>query len=278
MPGTVLIVEGNTRATSARMAAFGAQPYAESFAELLKGIAPELACTIVRPADEGPDCLPPGKSFHDYDGIVWTGSALNCYDPIPAVTDQLTMARAAYASGAPIFGSCWGLQVFVTALGGVVRRNPKGREIGFARAIALTPAGAKHPMYAGKGSMFEAFAVHVDEVEQLPAGATVLASNAMSRVQAAIVETDGCSFWGLQYHAEFDFRAMAVVHRRLAGNLVDENIYADEKAVESAARDFEAMPGGEPGLLRRYAVAPHMLDGRHRTLELRNWLCDKVLH
>ena len=44
-----------------------------------------------------------------------------------------------------MFGSCWGLQVITAAAGGSVRKNPKGREIGFGRGIRLTEAGRKHP-------------------------------------------------------------------------------------------------------------------------------------
>ena len=85
----------------------------------------------------------------------------------------------------PLFGSCWGLQVVTVAAGGTVRANPKGREIGIGRRIALTPAGREHPMYAGKASVFDAVTVHLDEVETLAPGTTVLAANAQSDVQAA---------------------------------------------------------------------------------------------
>ena len=51
-----------------------------------------------------------------------------------------------------------------------VRKNPKGREIGFGRGIRLTEAGRKHPMYVGKLDVFNAPTVHLDEVEALAAG------------------------------------------------------------------------------------------------------------
>ena len=97
---------------------------------------------------------------------------------------QIDLVRAALKTGTPLFGSCWGLQVITAAAGGSVRKNPKGREIGFGRGIRLTEAGRKHPMYVGKLDVFNAPTVHLDEVEALPAGTTVLATNAMSSVQA----------------------------------------------------------------------------------------------
>src|SRR6266403_1796200 len=57
----------------------------------------------------------------------------------------------------PSFGSCWAAQMAVVAAGGMVRANPRGREMGIARKIALTPEGRGHPLYAGKGAVFDAF-------------------------------------------------------------------------------------------------------------------------
>ena len=48
-----------------------------------------------------------------------------CYDPTPCVSRQIDFARAAFAIGVPIWGSCWGLQLAVVGLGGSVRRNPR---------------------------------------------------------------------------------------------------------------------------------------------------------
>ena len=70
---------------------------------------------------------------------------------------------------------------------GAVRRIPRGREMGIARKIALTPEGRAHPLYIGKASVFDAFISHEDEITHLPPGAVNLASNAFTRVQAVSV-------------------------------------------------------------------------------------------
>ena len=123
------------------------------------------------------------------------------------IDPQIELARAVLKSKTPLFGSCWGLQVITVAAGGMVRRNPKGREIGIGRRIALTPAGRGHPMYAGKATVFDAVTVHLDEVETLAPGTTVLAANALSDVQAAEIRVDGAVAWGVQYHPEYLARA-----------------------------------------------------------------------
>ena len=46
-------------------------------------------------------------------------------------------------------------------------------------------------MYAGKASVFDAVTVHLDEVETMAPGTTVLAANAQSEVQAAEITVDG---------------------------------------------------------------------------------------
>ena len=96
-----------------------------------------------------------------------------------------------------------------------MRKNPKGREIGFGRGIRLTEAGRKHPMYVGKPEVFNAPTVHLDEVETLPPGTTVLATNAVSDVQSAEIRVNGAVAWGVQYHPEYPLREIAAIVRRI---------------------------------------------------------------
>src|SRR5205085_1915641 len=81
--------------------------------------------------------LPQGLSLTDFDGVVITGSPLNVYKQVPAVVRQVHLARELFDNGVPTYGSCWGMQLMTVALGGVVRLNPQGREVGIARNIAL---------------------------------------------------------------------------------------------------------------------------------------------
>src|SRR6185436_9038772 len=153
------------------------------------------------------------QALEGYDGVAITGSGLHVYDGGPSVTRQIELARAVLDAGTPIFGSCWGLQVLTAAAGGSVRKNPNGREIGFGRRIRLTEAGRKHPMYAGKLDVFNAPTVHLDEVEALAPGTTVLATNAVSDVQSAEIRTNGSIAWAVQYHPEYPLREIAAIVR-----------------------------------------------------------------
>ncbi len=87
-------------------------------------------------------------------------------------------------AGTPAFGSCWGLQVLTVAGGGAVRPNPRGRELGVGRNIRLTDAGRVHAVYVDKPQAFSAPTVHLDEVETVAPGTTLLATHAFTQVQA----------------------------------------------------------------------------------------------
>jgi GMP synthase (glutamine-hydrolysing) len=271
-----LVVEGNTRdARLTHKAAYGLMP-CESYAAVLQAIEPDAVCDLAFPADEGAN-LPDPAGLQAYDGIALTGSALNLYDGTPAITRQIDLMRSIYASGTPAFGSCWGIQIGAAAAGGDVRRNPKGREIGFARRLLLTPAGGVHPMMEGRPATFDAPAIHLDSVMVAPPDCTVLAANAMSEIQAAEIRHEGGTFWGVQYHPEFSLEELAVILERRMEILVGEG-FCD--ALEDAAAyvaDLVALhTEPRPDLAWRHGLDDEVLDPVRRTREIRNFIEHRV--
>ena len=249
----------------------------DGYADLLRELLPGAVVDICYPADPGAN-LPIG-GLEGYDGVAITGSALNVYDSGPEIAGQVELAREVLKAKTPLFGSCWGLQVITVAAGGTVRANPKGREIGIGRRIGLTPAGRAHPMYRGKGSVFDAITVHLDEVEILAPGTTVLASNAQSNVQAAEIAVDGAIAWGTQYHPEFSLGDMAAIVRRYGSRLMREGFFADAGARDDYVTDLETLdrdPDNKP-LAWRYGMDETVLDRRVRSTEIANWISDQVL-
>ena len=189
----LLVIEGNSPQTTAEHVAAGGIPASKGYSDLLRELLPGAAVDICYPGDAGAS-LPAGESLESYDGITITGSALHVYHDGPEVARQVELVRAALATGTPVFGSCWGLQVIAVAAGGSVRKNPKGREIGFGRGIRLTEAGRKHPMYVGKLDVFNAPTVHLDEVEALPAGATILSPDLAGLIHSHCWFVTGSAF------------------------------------------------------------------------------------
>ncbi|HEX3441879.1 MAG TPA: type 1 glutamine amidotransferase, partial [Pseudolabrys sp.] len=182
-------------------------------------------------------------------------------------------------SGTPIFGSCWGLQLLMTAAGGSVRRNPKGREIGFGRGIRLTESGRKHPMYAGKLDVFNAPTVHLDEVEVLAPGSTVLASNAVSEIQSVEVKTPGSTAWAVQYHPEYPLREIATIVRRIGTRLISEGFFLDAADINEFAGELDALDKNpdDKRLAWRHGISKNVLDKKLRVSEVANWIEFQVL-
>jgi GMP synthase (glutamine-hydrolysing) len=272
----ILVVDGNRAETRARQVAAGGQPSGEGYVAVLQALHPGLQCDIVRPAD-APVSLPGGVGLADYDGVAVTGSALNIYDGGPHIERQIELARAVFEAGVPFFGSCWGLQLAVVAAGGHVRPNPRGREFGFGRRIALTAAGRAHPMYAGKPEVFEAVTVHRDDIAGLPAGAVELARNEMG-LQAAEIRHGRGVFWGVQYHPEYDYNEIAAVGLRYADTLVNEGLFRDRADLEAWAAELRALQRSpdEVRLLWRHGLGPAMRDPGIKLAEVGNWLQEQV--
>jgi GMP synthase (glutamine-hydrolysing) len=274
----LLVIEGNATETRAEHEAAGGEIASKGYAELLQELLPGTIVDICFPADCGVN-LPDDAALEAYDGVVITGSSLHIYDGGPEVAQQIELAHAVLAAGTPIFGSCWGLQVLTVAAGGTVRRNPKGRELGFGRGIRLTDAGRKHPMYAGKMDVFNAPTVHLDEVETLAPGTTVLATNAMSDVQSAEIRCNGAVAWGVQYHPEYPLREIGVIVRRIGPKLISEGFFLNEADIETFANDL-AMLDRDPRdkrLAWRHGISKNVLEKRLRTGEIANWLEFQVL-
>jgi len=277
MPPRLLVMEGNTAAAREKQVEAGGAALSDGYADLLRRLLPGSIVDICYPADPGAN-LPIG-GLEGYDGVAITGSALNVYDGGPQIERQIELTRAILASKTPLFGSCWGLQLMTVAAGGMVRPNPGGREIGIGRRIALTGAGRGHPMYDGKGTTFDAITVHLDEVATLAPGTTVLASNAVSGVQAAELRLDGAVAWGVQYHPEFSLHDIAVVIRRYGSRLVREGFFADVAARDAYTADLELLdrdPGLKP-IAWRYGIDRTVLDPAARNAELANWIAHQVL-
>jgi GMP synthase (glutamine-hydrolysing) len=272
----ILVIDGNVAEIRARQAAALGYDSGEGYARVLRGIDPSLQIDIVLAADAAPE-FPPGVGLEHYDGVTMTGSALNVYNGGAPVTRQIDLAKAVFEAGVPFFGSCWGLQVAVTAAGGEVRANPRGREFGFGRRIQLTEAGRAHPLFAGKPAVFEAPTIHRDEIAALPSGAAVLAHNDYGLQAASFTHRNG-TFWGVQYHPEYDHLDIAAAAERYGDILVTDGTFRDRAALAAFAAELRLLqtdPSNQ-ALLWKHGLGPSMQSAAARLLEIRNWLETQV--
>ena len=271
----ILIFDGAPGRAQQAIAAHGGLTNTQMFERALSRHQQGLEFFSLNVADG--ERLPQGMAIGDFDGVVITGSPLSVYKPVPAVTRQIDLAREVFASGVPSYGSCWGLQLMTAALGGVVRESPQGGEIGIARNITLNDGGHAHPLFAGKSRAFDALCWHRDEVETLPQGATALASNGVSDIQAVEIVGAGSSFLGVQYHPEHTFATTAAIMEARLDRLVEEGF--ERSLLEGVIADLRVLEvdPGRRDVAWRLGLDKQVVDPVLRTAEFGNWLRAKVL-
>jgi GMP synthase (glutamine-hydrolysing) len=271
----LLVVDGNTSAGRRRIAESAGATPAESYAAVLRAIAPGAMVDICTPAD-GDGTTP--QPLNSYDGVAITGSSLNIYQRETESLRQIDFVREVFARGIPMFGSCWGLQLATVAAGGEVGLNPVGREVAFARKIALTSAGRDHPMHAKRDAVFDAPAIHSDIVTRLPQGSIVTAHNAMSEVQAAEIRLSHGVFWGVQYHPEYGLYDIAAVIKRYGQTLVTEGFFADLTELERYVTDLSTLAANERrrDIAWRLGFGDDITTESVRQTELSNWIASLV--
>ena len=279
------VINGYTADARSALCHSGITPGEDLFSVVFGRLLPEAELEVLFPADptfRAPD-------LERYSGFLWTGSNGTIYKDGPENRRQLELMQGMLRSGRPVWGSCWGLQVAVVAAGGQVGPCRNGREWMAARRVRLSEAGSAHKMFRGKPSEFDGFVMHLDEVTRVPDGAVVLASNPHCKVQALEIVVDRCTFWGTQYHPEYDcarmgqlilsraealhgegFAADPEEFRRIADRLHRLGDLAENQNVRSE-EELAAHPE-TMGLARDLDLHWSILGREHREAELRNWI------
>jgi GMP synthase (glutamine-hydrolysing) len=237
----ILVVESNPRPLCDRLVRTTGSDFGPLYAAILTSLRGDVTTQIISPY-EGEA----GTDLSDFDGVAFTGSSVDWNTDDDRAAPLADVMRRAFAAGLPVIGSCNGMQLAASLLGGATGASPHGREDGLAREIRLTESGRNHPMMVGREVIYSAPCTHRDEVVRLPEGAVRLAGNAHSEVQAFVCEGDGMSFWGMQYHPEFEPAYLA--------------------------RYLKAVGKGAEADLAALAAPETPAAARMRTTELRNWL------
>lgn len=99
----------------------------------------------------------------------------------------------------PFFGACYGVGLLGTVGRGRVSRK-HGEEAAVVE-VSVTPEGASDPVLAGLPERFHAMVGHKEAIEELPAGATLLATGASCPVQMFRL---GRNAYASQFHPELD--------------------------------------------------------------------------
>ena len=149
------------------------------------------------------DALPAPTS---YDALLVLGGEMGANDDadVPWLAAAQGARPQAARSATPTLGICLGHQVIAVALGGEVRRNPRGQAVGVL-ATGWTTARADDPLTAGLAGA-RGIQWNNDVVTRAPEGAVVLAESAAGELQAARF---AAGVWGVQLHPEAAGRSCA---------------------------------------------------------------------
>ena len=274
-----IILDGYPKPSRDQFDEVGMTKAGELYAKLLLQHIPDAQYDIFYSSDPGV-ILPNIEGIKKYDGVLWPGCNLTVYhDHDERVTKLVDLCKIAYEVGIPQFGSCWGAQIAVYAAGGEVKINPKGREMGIARKIYLTPEGLKHPMYEGKPPVFDGFISHDDEVTKFPEGGEWLASNDFTKVQSVSVKHKKGIFWAPQYHPEYDLHEVARLILAREEKLIKQNYFSNHDALVSYVSDLEKVfdNNSRKDLQWKYGIDEDVLSDSVRQLEFVNWLNKLVI-
>ena len=234
----ILIVDGNEKEASQKYTNLGMDTQYEVYKKVLENLSyNKLNISIIHPSVNN-NYLPKGVNLEDFNGIVWTGSTLNIYDMTPSIINQINLAKTLFTKKNKIFGSCWGLQVLVTAAGGKIRKNPKGLEAVIAKKIIINENGLSHDMYKGKSRIFDAFCWHYDDTELLPTNTNILASNKKSEVQSLSFDIKDSNIWAVQYHPEFNPFWIAGLMKQREEILLQEKAFSEKKYFDEQLNYF----------------------------------------
>ncbi len=280
--GTVLrflVIDGYSKASRDDLNAAGMQYAWKLYGDMLQRNLPEAEYDVLLPSDSGVE-MPDETELQKYSGILWTGCNLCIFDDKnPSVIKQIELAKLCYQIGVPSFGSCWGLQISVVAAGGKVGSNPRGKEMGIARKIRLTPEGENHPLFQGKPPVYEAYISHDDMVTEVPAGGVILSGNDFTPVQALAVTHKKGTFWSVQYHPEYNLYEMACLIIAREEPLIKKGFFknpADLKAMVDKMKLLFKEPDRKD-LRWQLVIDDDVLSSETKECEFRNWINGLVL-
>ena len=185
-----------------------------------------------------------------YDAFMWTGGGGNIYENNNHNSAQLKLCEKIILKEKPIWGSCWGMQVIVTALGGRVIKSQKP-EFGYSAKIKIINPILNDSIYKGKNITFDAPAHHYDIIDIIPKDFEIISKNDLCTQS---IYSKPRNIFCTQYHSELPYNYI--------GNLMRfwKNNYKEFFS------EFEFSE------LLKYLEDKEKEDKGQRLIEIENWL------
>ena len=189
-------------------------------------------------------------NLNSYDAFMWTGGGGNIYENNKHNEYQLNLCKKILEKEKPTWGSCWGMQVIVTSLGGRVIKS-KTPEFGYSQNIEIINPVLNESIYKNKNKIFEAPAHHYDIVEDIPVDFEVVSKNDFC-IQS--IYSSSRDIFCTQYHSElpYDYISNLMIFWRSQYNQIFSNSEFD--------------------ILMKTLINKENTDKGQRLIEINNWL------
>jgi len=148
-------------------------------------------------------------SLDGFNGIMITGSPASVHDAAPWISRLLSLIQELHSLGVPMFGACFGHQAIALALGGSVGPNPDGYQHGRIANIV----SARQPWMSALSDSFSLYGSHVEQVTDLPPGATAITASVDCAVSGFVI---GTHVYTTQHHPEMKPDFIAALTDELA--------------------------------------------------------------
>ena len=234
----ILLVEGNLRKANQEFTDNGIKTHTESLRESIDYFTKDLEIDSVNPSSDK-NIFDTVKDLNKYDGLIWGGSSLNIYSDTFEIRRQIEFMKECQKKVKNILAICWGMQVAVTAAGGVVKKGQNGSHRGIAHEININENGLRHPLYKDKNQFFNTPAFNYDEVVTLPNNATLLSSNKINNVMGIDFKSHLANIWGIQYHPEITYEKMKTLINFRKDRLLENKSFNDENDLNSHIKIIE---------------------------------------
>ena len=173
--------------------------------------------------------------LNEVDALILTGSPRSVYEELDWMKNLENKIRKLQSMEIPVLGICFGHQLIAKSLGGEVKLNPEGWELG-AYPIQLTEDGMKSKILSGINDNDIVYQSHRDCITCLPNNAIKLAFNNKG-IQAFSINK---YIYGVQFHPEFSWAVIKkyVSIRSAMGILVDDQNTPKSNAGQSIVHNF----------------------------------------
>jgi GMP synthase-like glutamine amidotransferase len=150
------------------------------------------------------------------EAILITGSPFGVYDDTPWMNPLRDFVRDAFAAHRPMIGVCFGHQIIADAMGGDVRKSPKGWGVG-RHTYAIRE---RRSWMSDAGASVSLSVSHQDQVIAPPPNAVTLAASA--HTDHAMLAYSDAPVISIQGHPEFSDTFVSALYSARRGKSLTE--------------------------------------------------------